>query len=159
MRGRKGGEGGTNKRQPSKRSEAGTVMSSKKSSRTGVRWLVSVCLGRGEEGKGESRVECKGWCTLYALHGGGADLAEDDFAFEGPEDDETELDWSVRDNQPVISLGARDVPERGGRNVPFTFTMPVPWPMRPSDALRRSYMQMHRPIFCITWTNVRLDDR
>lgn len=33
--------------------------------------------------------------------------------------------------------------------IPFTLTMPVPCPMRPSDAERISYTQMQRPIF---WT-------
>lgn len=28
--------------------------------------------------------------------------------------------------------------------------MPLPWPMRPSDAHSRSYMQIQRPIFWIT---------
>lgn len=33
------------------------------------------------------------------------------------------------------------------RNSTLTLTMPVPWPMRPSDEERMSYRQMQRPIF------------
>lgn len=31
--------------------------------------------------------------------------------------------------------------------LPLTLTRPVPWPIKPSEAHSRSYMQMHKPIF------------
>lgn len=38
-----------------------------------------------------------------------------------------------------------------GKNIPFTFAVPVPWPIRPSEAHTKSYRLIQSPIFWITY--------
>lgn len=67
----------------------------------------------------------KWWRTLHAIFRSATDLSENDLSFERTEDDKTEFDWkrSTVELQKAESLG-----------LPLTFTMPVPWPIRPSEA-------------------------
>lgn len=93
--------------------------------------------------------------TVDSLGGGTADLAKQSFALEGSEDNETELDFQgARVSMSSHEAGSDPRKPKGGwcffSYLPLTFTKPVPWPMRPSEAQRRSYMQMQRPIFWMT---------
>lgn len=56
--------------------------------------------------------------TSDTLRGGAADLAEEDFAFEGAEDDHAELHCQ--------GSAGHMIPDSRGMFTPLTFTMPVP---------------------------------
>jgi hypothetical protein len=73
----------------------------------------------------------------------------DDLAFERSEDDHSKI-YLVQREHTVIS--------EPSPTIPFTFALPVPVPINPSEALRRSYMQMHSPTFCTTWYHGKNDN-
>lgn len=63
--------------------------------------------------------------TFHSIFRSATDLSEDDLSFERSEDDETEIDW-----EPSTS----EIRKTESFRLPLTFTMPVPWPIRPSEA-------------------------
>jgi hypothetical protein len=55
-------------------------------------------------------------------------------------------------NSTILLVSSAFIFDVGSKlQAPLTLTKPSPWPISPSDTLRRSYMQMQSPIFWITW--------
>ena len=70
------------------------------------------------------------------LHG-----TSNDLTFEGAEDDHPKLDCEASERGRAVEQSL---------SVPFTLTLPVPFPIKPSEAFNKSYMQMQSPTFCTT---------
>jgi hypothetical protein len=96
----------------------------------GERRVLEQILVGNEDFRGEVEVNCD------TVRSGALDAPIDDLSAEGAEDGQAKLNCLMLEKTPrAIDL----------RYIPLTLTSPVPWPINPSVAVRRSHKAMHKP--------------
>lgn len=137
--GKEKGEGeegiGTHKNDPSGRRSRGTNISSKNVVRTMKLAGITLALRRTRTANPQIR------CTAYPPN--------QHLMLKWPENHEPEFNYIIHISSASLALTRIPSPDQTPY-VPFTLTSPSPFPISPSDADSRSYMQMHSPIFWIT---------